>query len=107
MERVGPAEAVLEAFRTAESFASWNGLCPDKRITGGRVLKAKTRAVKGRVAQAFGLAAHGLARVVDGIIKCGRPYDEEKAFRPTASPQAKRMQEHAATLGMQLLPAAS
>lgn len=141
MTELGPAKALLEAFRTAESFASWNGLCPDNRITGGRVLKAKTRAVKGRVAQAFRLAAHGLARakgkmgehvrrmkgrlgkaegitatahklarVVYGMIKSGKPYDEQKAFRPTASSQAKRLkrlQEQAAAMGMQLLPAAS
>jgi hypothetical protein len=110
MTELGPAKALLEAFRTAESFVSWNGLCPDNRITGGRVLKAKTRAAEGRVAQGFRLAAHKLARVVSGMIKSGRPYDEEKAFRPTPSSQARRimhLQEQAATLGMQLLPAAS
>ena len=141
MTEVGTAEELLRAFKTAESFASWNGLCPDARITGGRVLKAKTRAVKGRVAQAFRLAAHGmaraqgkmgehvrrmkgrlgkaegitatahkLARVVYGMIKNRQPYDEQKAFRPTASSRAKRlkrMQEEAAAMGMQLLPAAS
>lgn len=141
MTEIGTAEDLLKAFRTAESFASWNGLCPDNRITGGRVLKAKTRAVKGRVAQAFRLAAHGMARaqgkmgehvrrmkgrlgkaegitatahklsrVVYGMIKNRQPYDEQKAFRSTPSSQAKRLkrlQEQAAAMGMQLLPAAS
>lgn len=110
MTELGSAEPLLEAFRTVESFASWNGLCPDNRITGGRMPKAKTRAAEGRVAQGFRLAAHKLARVVSGMINSGRPYDEEKAFRPTPSSQArrlKRLREQAAALGMQLLPAAS
>ena len=74
------------------------------------MLKAKTWAADGRVAKGFRLAGHKLARVVYGMIKSGRPYDEEKAFRPTPSSQARRLkhlQEQAATLGMQLLPAAS
>ena len=47
-------------FPTAKHVASWLGLCPDNRITGGRILSAKTREVKSRVAHALRLAALSL-----------------------------------------------
>jgi len=50
----------LSAFPTAKHFASWLGLCPDNRVSGGRVLSAKTRKVKSRAATALRLAAHSL-----------------------------------------------
>ena len=46
--------------RTEKNFGSWLGLCPNNRITGGRVRSAGTRKVQNRVAQAFRLAAHSL-----------------------------------------------
>ncbi len=54
--------ADLSAFLSAHHFASWLGLCPDNRVSGGKVLSAKTRPVKHRVATALRLAAQGLAR---------------------------------------------
>jgi transposase len=50
----------LNQFRNASAFASWLGLCPEKQISGGKVLYVKTRAVKNRVALALRLAAHSL-----------------------------------------------
>jgi len=47
-------------FPTAKCFASWLGLCPDNRITGGRVISVKTRDVKSRAAEALRLAAQAL-----------------------------------------------
>jgi transposase len=44
------------------SFAAWLGLCPDNRITGGKILSSKTREVKSRVATALRLAAQSLWR---------------------------------------------
>ena len=38
------------------------GLCPDNRISGGQVLKAKTRKVQSRLAGAFRLGVFGLQR---------------------------------------------
>jgi transposase len=60
MSEVGTAQQLQSCFRSAEAFASWLGLCPDNRISGGRVLKAKTRPVKSRLATALRLGAHGL-----------------------------------------------
>jgi transposase len=49
-------------FRDAHAFGSWLAVCPENRITGGRVLKAKTRKVSHRLADAFRLAAQALSR---------------------------------------------
>jgi len=57
---LGPGCA--EKFATAKHFASWLGLSPDNRITGGKVISRKTRAVKSRVATALRLAAQSLWR---------------------------------------------
>ena len=46
ISEVGTREQLLAAFPTAERFASWMGLCPDNRISGGKVLKARTRDVR-------------------------------------------------------------
>ena len=62
ISEVGTREQLLEAFPTPERFASWMGLCPDNRISGGKVLKAKTRKVKSRLAGAFRLGVFGLQR---------------------------------------------
>jgi transposase len=57
---LGPGFA--DKFKTAKHFGSWLGLCPDNRITGGRVYSVKTRDVKSRVAKALRLAAQNLGR---------------------------------------------
>lgn len=48
-------------FPTTKNFTSWMGICPDNRITGGKVKSSKTRKVKNRAAKAFRLAAQGVA----------------------------------------------
>jgi len=62
MSEVGTGAQLHAAFRSAEAFSSWLAVCPENRITGGRVLKAKTRKVSHRLADAFRLAAHSLSR---------------------------------------------
>ena len=57
---LGPEFAVK--FPTAKHFGSWLGLCPDNRITGGRIYSVRTRDVKSRVAEALRLAAQSLHR---------------------------------------------
>lgn len=52
----------LSRFANASAFASWLGLCPDNRISGGKVLSVKTRAVKNRAATALRMAAQSLHR---------------------------------------------
>jgi transposase len=50
----------LSAFPTGKHFASWLGVCPDNRISGGKVLSARTRPSTNRVARALRMAAQAL-----------------------------------------------
>src|SRR5262249_33321998 len=50
----------VSRFRNASAFASWLGLCPEKQVSGGKVLYTKTRPVKNRVASALRMGAHSL-----------------------------------------------
>jgi transposase len=59
LSEVGPSVA---RFATPKHFASWLGLCPDNRITGGRIRSVATRDVKSRTAHALRLAAQTLHR---------------------------------------------
>jgi transposase len=52
----------LSAFPNAAAFASWMGLCPDNRVSGGKRLSAHTRRVNNRVARALRMAAQSLFR---------------------------------------------
>jgi transposase len=44
-------------WRTEKNFASWLGLCPDNRITGGKVIKRRSRHVINRATHSLRLAA--------------------------------------------------
>ncbi len=59
LTEVGPD---LSRFRSEKHFCSWLGLCPDNRISGGKVLSSKTRRVINRVADALRIAASSLER---------------------------------------------
>jgi transposase len=52
--------ADVSRFRHASAFASWLGLCPEKQVSGGKVLYTRTRKVKNRAAIALRLGAHCL-----------------------------------------------
>jgi transposase len=52
----------MRAFPSEKHFASWCGLCPNNRITGGKVLRTKTRKVRNRIAVALRVAAQSLFR---------------------------------------------
>jgi transposase len=60
LSEVGPD---LSKFASAENFASWLGLCPDNRKTGGRQIGVATRAVANRLATALRMAAQSLHRM--------------------------------------------
>jgi transposase len=52
----------MSRWKTEKHFASWLGLCPDNRISGGKVLKRGTRHVVNRASTALRLAASALLR---------------------------------------------
>lgn len=60
LSEVGPD---VSKFESAGHFASWMGLCPDNRKTGGRPIGVATRAVANRLATALRMAAQSLHRV--------------------------------------------
>jgi transposase len=59
LAEIGPD---LSRFGSAPEFTSWLGLCPDNRVSGGKVLSVKTRKVKNRAATALRMAAQALHR---------------------------------------------
>lgn len=56
------AGADLSQFRTVKHWTSWLGLCPDNRISGGKILSCRTRKVVNRLANALRMAATTLER---------------------------------------------
>ena len=52
--------ADMSAWPTEKHFVSWLGVCPDHRISGGKILKRGTRKVVSRAATAFRMAASTL-----------------------------------------------
>ncbi len=52
----------LSRFATEKHFSSWLGLCPNHQISGGKVLRRRTRRVRNRAAQALRVAAQSLHR---------------------------------------------
>lgn len=50
----------LSAFPSDKHFASWLGLCPGNKISGGKVLSSRTRQVRNRAAQALRMAVASL-----------------------------------------------
>ncbi len=69
LTEIGPD---LSRFANASAFASWLGLCPDNRISGGKVLFVKTRMVKNRAAMALRIAAQSLHRSHSSLGQCYR-----------------------------------
>jgi transposase len=59
LTEVGPD---LSLFPSEKHFASWLGLCPDQRISGGKVLSSRTRRVINRVSDALRMSAMTLER---------------------------------------------
>jgi transposase len=53
--------ADLSRFETVKHFCSWLGLCPGTKISGGKVLSAKTKRSANRVRQALKMAAMSLS----------------------------------------------
>ena len=59
LSEIGPD---LSRFANVKHFCSWLGLCPGTKITGGKVLSARTRRSTNRVRQALKMAAMSLSR---------------------------------------------
>lgn len=58
LSEIGPD---LSRFETVKHFCSWLGLCPGTKISGGKILSAKTKRSANRVRQALKMAAMSLS----------------------------------------------
>lgn len=54
-------------WRSCKAFASWLGLSPNNRISGGRVISSRSRPSSNRAAAAFRMAAYGLHRAKSAL----------------------------------------
>ncbi|CAG9166465.1 IS110 family RNA-guided transposase [Cupriavidus pinatubonensis] len=59
LSEIGPD---LSRFGSVKHFCSWLGLCPGTKVSGGKVLSARTRRSTNRARQALKLAAMSLSR---------------------------------------------
>ena len=55
----------VSQFRNASAFVSWLGLCPENKISGGKVLHTKSRRVRSRFATGLRMVANSLHRAKD------------------------------------------
>jgi transposase len=79
----------VSRFRNASAFASWLGLCPEKKISGGKVLYTKSRRVRSRVATALRMGAHSLHHAKDYLGEFFR-----RITRKLGKPQATTATAH-------------
>ena len=54
-----------KSFSNSKKFSSWLCLCPNKKITGGKVLSSRSKKNKNRLAVAFRRAANAVGRQKD------------------------------------------
>ena len=52
----------MSCWRSPKAFASWLGLCPGNKVSGGKVLSSKTKPSDNKVAQALRMSASTLYR---------------------------------------------
>jgi transposase len=50
----------MNRWRSEKAFSSWLALCPNNRISGGKVLSTRSRGCVNRAARVFRMAAYGL-----------------------------------------------
>jgi len=90
ISEIGPD---LSRFASAKHFASWLGLCPGTKISGGKLLSGKSKRTANRAAQALKLAAAALRSSQSALgayfrRMCAR-LDRAKAITATAHKLAR------------------
>ena len=83
----------LSRFKSVKHFASWLGLCPGTKISGGKILSGASKRTANRLAQALRMAAVSLRNSQSALGAyyrrlCGR-LDKPKAIRATAHKLAR------------------
>lgn len=77
LSECGPPTEIKEKFKDAKAFVNWMSLCPNNKITGGKVISARTRKNNNRAAQAFRMSAMTLWNTKDKPL--GDFYKRKKA----------------------------
>jgi transposase len=90
----------LSRFPTAAAFCSWMRLCPEPKISGGRVLSSRTRPTKNRAALALRLAAQALHKSQTFLGEYFRRMQERHAEERKRT----RLLSQARQLGLRLVP---
>lgn len=67
MRIIGEIGTDMTRWPSSKHFASWLGLCPGNKISGGKVLSSKTKPSANRAAQAFRLGANALYRSATAV----------------------------------------
>ena len=92
--------ADMTKWPSAKHFASWLGLSPNNRITGGKVMSSKTKASANRAAAALRLAANALHRsgsALGAFLRRKKAHmGAPKAITATAHKLARHHLHHAA-----------
>ena len=87
---VGPD---LSRFKSAKQFASWLGLCPGTKISGGKILSGASKRTANRAAQALRLAAAALHKSQSALgayfRRLAARLDHAKAVKATAHKLAR------------------
>jgi transposase len=87
---VGPD---LSRFKSAKHFASWLGLCPGTKISGGKVLSGASKRMANRLAQALRMSAVATGRTASALGAFYRRLSaragKAKAIRATAHKLAR------------------
>lgn len=93
MKVLSEVGADMSRFQSAKQFASWLGLCPGTKISGGKVLSGASKRTANRAAQALRMAAVSLKSSQSALGAyyrrlCGR-LDKAKAITATAHKLAR------------------
>lgn len=93
MKILSEVGADMSKFKSAKQFASWLGLCPGTKISGGKVLSGASKRTANRAAQALRMAAVSLKSSQSALGAyyrrlCGR-LDKAKAITATAHKLAR------------------
>ena len=67
LQIIGEIGIDMSPWPTEKHFTSWLGLCPGSKISGGKVLSARTKPSANRAAHCFRLAAYSLQRSKSAI----------------------------------------
>lgn len=81
----------VSPWRTSRHFCSWLGLCPNNKISGGKILGVRTRRVANRVAKALRLAAKSLQRSQNILGACFRRMSYKLGYQEAVTAIAHKL----------------